>query len=148
MRALVVALALFAIGEGALAFNYAEAPGRSATASVVASSSAYDGVTTVQIDVPLTGGSNRLGARVVNQGSPLAQTITWTETSDPNNVATPAAACSAPTAVGATCEVRFNIAPSVTLGTFTFTGKVDASAAGYRSTVPGVVVTVRYCTLC
>lgn len=143
-------LALLAFAAGVAGTNAADSGTRGAAATVVALADGYNGVTTTEVTAPPTGSvSPRTGATVANQGSPLAQTFTWTTTANPSGLAITVTQCSAPTAAGASCPVKFSVGPQPGLATqYTFTGRIDASGTGYRSAVPGIVINVRYCTLC
>lgn len=146
----VALLALLALAAGVAGSNAGSPGTRGASASVVALADGYNGVTTTEITAPPTGTvSPATGATVASQGSPLAQTFTWTTTANPSGLAITVTQCSAPTAAGGSCQVRFSLGPQPGLATqYTFTGRIDASGTGYRSTVPGIVINVRYCTLC
>jgi hypothetical protein len=140
---LVVAVLLLAAQGGLQAFNAGKTGTRTSSASVVATGSAYDGITTFTIKSLLTGYVAQEGVRVANQGK-VTTTFTWSTTSDPSGVVTTFTDCAANTAVGSTCSVLFT-GPPKAAGTYTFTGKITGTATGFRTTIPSITVTVQYC---
>jgi hypothetical protein len=148
-RVAFVALAAFLLlgaPGGLLAFNAGHSGTRSGSASVVASSSGYAGVSTLQISAStVLGYAVQTGVNVVNKG-PVTTTYTWTTTSDPSGLVTAATNCPTSTASGSTCSVLFT-GPAKLPGTYTFTGTVSGTGPNFRVSVPGVTVTVKYCTV-
>jgi len=145
---LAVGAALLAIlGAGSSAFNADTLGTRGSSASVVGTGSAYDAVGTgVMSASTILGYNNQTGINVTNNGK-TATTFTFTKTSDPSNIVTFINNCAANTAVGSTCAIRFSGPTGSLPGTYTFTGTVTASGTGFRSTIPGITVTVKYCAL-
>lgn len=141
------AVVLAVLGAGSSAFDAGSTSTRGSSASVVGTGSAYDGVGTGIISAStLLGYTAQAGVNVTNNGK-VATTFTFTKTSDPNGVVSSVTQCAAGTAVGAVCTVQFTGPGGILPGTYTFTGTVDGSATGFRSTVPNVVVTVTYCAV-
>lgn len=141
-----VALVLWAHG-GLSAFDTADTGARASAASVVATGSAYDGIATTVIHSPLVGIAAQEGVRVYNNGT-VPTTFTWTTTSDPGTVViSVAGTCGATaTAVGTSCTVLFTVGPKAE-GTYTVTGKIAGTDTNFRSSIPGITVTVKYCVL-
>jgi len=138
--------ALVALGGGSGAFNADTLSTRASSASVVGTGSAYDGVGTGIMSASIVlGYTSQSGVNVTNNGK-VVTTFTWTTTSDPNHIVTSVTQCAANTAIGSVCTVKFT-GPNLGTGTYTFTGTVDGSGTNFRSSVPGIVVTVKYCAL-
>ena len=129
------------------AFDAADASTRSSTADVVGTGAAFNGIATVQVSgSSIAGYTNELGVRIGNNGT-TTTTFAWTTTADPDAIFTSVNPCAANTAVGGTCDLQFT-GPLKAPGTYTFTGRVDGTASGmFRSTIPNIVVTVKYCAL-
>lgn len=146
MRALF--LIGFMLAPLALASVASDSGIRSPTASVVATASAYNGVTVVTFVSAsvATGYSNQDAITVVNQGT-ATTTFAAAEQSDASNVASSVTTCSANTAVGASCVVKLS-GPAKSAGTYGVTITMDGTASGsFSSHLPSIPVTVKYCIL-
>ncbi|MCA1814400.1 MAG: hypothetical protein LC624_10695 [Halobacteriales archaeon] len=142
----IVAVAL-TLGAGSSAFNATTSSTRSSSASVVGTGSAYDGIGTgVMSASTVLGYTAQSGINVTNGGK-VATTFTFTKTSDPSAVVTSVTQCAANTAVGSVCAVKFTGPSGLLPGTYTFTGTIDGTGSKFRSTVPSITVTVKYCAL-
>jgi hypothetical protein len=113
----------------------------------VGTGSSYDAIGTgVMSASTVIGYTSQTGVNVTNSGK-TATTFTFTKTSDPSSVVTTVTQCAASTAVGSVCAIKFTGPGGLLPGTYTFTGSLAGSGTGFRSTIPNITVTVKYCAL-